>query len=127
MAETRDPTPASGPAPSREAGAAEPVVVVLVTAPSAEAAADLARAVVGEGLAACVNIVPGLRSIYAWKGEVCDDPEVLLVIKTRRARFADLRERVVALHPYELPEVIALDVADGHAPYLDWVRDRTRA
>ena len=126
MADSRDPTAASGPSPSREKGPADPVVVVLVTAPSEEVAAELARALVGEGLAACVNIVPGLRSIYAWKGEVCDDPEVLLVVKTRRARFAALRDRVLALHPYELPEVIALDVADGHAPYLDWVRDRTR-
>jgi periplasmic divalent cation tolerance protein len=95
--------------------------VALMTAPSADAAAAIARALVGEGLAACVNIVPGVRSIYRWKDELCDDAEVLCVIKTRADRFEALRERVVALHPYEVPEIIALPLAAGHAPYLAWL------
>jgi periplasmic divalent cation tolerance protein len=96
-------------------------VAVLMTAPSAEVAAEIARTLVGEGLAACVNTVPGVRSIYRWKGEVCDDAEVLCVIKTRAERFEALRARIVALHPYEVAEVIALPIVAGNAPYLAWI------
>lgn len=101
------------------------VIVVLVTTPSAEKAAEIARAVVEERLAACGNVLPGLRSIYRWKGEVQEDAEALLLLKTRRGHFDRLRERIVALHPYELPEVIALPVEAGHAPYLDWIAGST--
>ncbi|MBI5479198.1 MAG: divalent-cation tolerance protein CutA [Deltaproteobacteria bacterium] len=100
---------------------------VLMTAPSAEVAADIARALVGEGLAACVNIVPGVRSIYRWKGEVCDDAEVLCVIKTRAERFEEVRARVVALHPYEVPEVVAVPLVAGNAAYLAWVDSLCRS
>ena len=101
-------------------------VLVLVTAPSAEKAAELARTLVEEELAACGNIVPGLRSIYRWEGQVQDEPEVLLILKTRGELFEQLRERVVALHPYQVPEVIALPIQAGHAPYLEWIRTSTR-
>ena len=101
-------------------------VVVLVTTPDAEVAANLAKTLGTEKLVACVNILPGLRSIYAWKGKVCDEAEVLCVMKTRRALFAAVRERVVALHPYEVPEIIALPLVEGSAPYLAWLRDETR-
>jgi len=97
------------------------VVVALTTAPTAEVAGEIARALVAEKLAACVNIVPGVRSIYAWKGEICDEGEVLCVMKTRSDRVEALRARLVALHPYEVPELVVLGVADGHAPYLEWV------
>ncbi len=96
-------------------------VVVLMTAPSADAAAVLAREVVDAGLAACVNIVPGVRSIYRWEGKTCDDHEVLCVMKTRADRFAELRERLVSCHPYQVPEVIALPIVAGHPPYLAWI------
>jgi periplasmic divalent cation tolerance protein len=96
-------------------------LIVLVTTPSAEQAAALARSLVEEGLAACGNVLPGVRSIYRWQGAVCDEPEVLLVLKTERAAFEALRARVVALHPYECPEVIALPIEAGHAPYLAWI------
>ena len=96
-------------------------LLVYMTAPSAEVAADIARAVVGERLAACGNLLPGVRSIYRWKGEICDDPEVLVLFKTTRATFERLRARIVELHPYECPEVIAADIVHGHAPYLEWV------
>ncbi len=96
-------------------------VVVLCTVPNAEDGARIARAVVEAGLAACVNVVDGLRSIYSWKGEVCDDREALLVMKTRRDRFEALAERVVSLHPHEVPEVVALPMVAGHAPYLAWI------
>ena len=97
-------------------------IVVLVTAPSPEKASAIARAVVEERLAACCNIVPGLRSFYWWEGKVQEDAEVLLLAKTERALFERLRARVVALHEYRCPEVIALPVAEGHAPYLEWIR-----
>ena len=101
-------------------------VVVLVTAPGEDVAAGLARALVEERLAACGNIVPGLRSIYRWEGKVCDEAEVLLILKTTADRFDSLRARVVELHPYDVPEVLRLDVQDGHAPYLDWLRGGVR-
>jgi periplasmic divalent cation tolerance protein len=100
-------------------------LVVLVTAPTAEKAAEIARAVVEERLAACGNVVPGLRSIYRWEGRVQEDAEALLVLKTTRARFEALRDRVLALHPYEVPEVIALPVAAGSARYLAWIGAET--
>jgi periplasmic divalent cation tolerance protein len=100
-------------------------LVVLVTTPSAERAAEIARAVVGERLAACGNVVPGLRSIYRWEGKVQEDEEALLVLKTTRARFEALRDRVLALHPYEVPEVLALSVEAGSARYLAWIAGET--
>jgi periplasmic divalent cation tolerance protein len=100
-------------------------LVVLVTAPTAERAAEIARALVEARLAACGNVVPQIRSIYRWEGKVQDDQEALLVLKTTRARFEALRERVLALHPYEVPEVIALAVEAGSAPYLAWIAGET--
>jgi periplasmic divalent cation tolerance protein len=100
----------------------EPLQVVLVTAPDAEVGARIGRALVEEGLVACANLVPGVRSIYRWEGAVHDDAEVLLILKTRAALSDALAARVRALHPYELPEVLALPVAGGSEPYLDWVR-----
>ena len=102
------------------------IVVALTTAPTADKAAEIARALVAEGLAACVNLVPGVRSIYAWKGEICDEPEVLCVMKTRSDRVEALRTRLVALHPYEVPELVVLDVRGGHQPYLQWVASSVR-
>lgn len=99
-------------------------VVVYVTAPPAEAP-RLARTLVEERLAACANVIPAVRSIYRWKDEICDDEEALLVIKTRAARFEALRERVCALHPYDVPEVIALPLVAGHPPYVAWIDENT--
>ena len=96
-----------------------PVVVVLSTFPNPDKAAEVARVLVAEDLAACANLVPAVRSIYRWKGELQDDTETLVVFKT--ARRDELIARLVALHPYELPEAIALPLDGGHAPYLEWV------
>lgn len=101
------------------------VRVVLSTFPSPEKAAEVARLLVGERLCACANLVPNVRSIYVWKDEVCDDQEVLAVIKTTAGRCEALAARIVELHPYEVPEVIALPILGGHAPYLAWVAERT--
>lgn len=102
-------------------------LVVLVTASSPEEAARVARALVDEQLAACVNIVPGLRSIYRWQGGVEDAEEVLLIIKTGRHLLAALTERVHALHSYTVPEVVALPIIGGAAPYLEWLAAEVRA
>ena len=98
-------------------------LVVLVTVPTAERAAEIARALVEERLAACGNVVPGVRSIYRWEGKVQDEGEVLLVLKTTAARFPALRDRLLALHPYEVPEVLALAVEAGAERYLTWIKD----
>ncbi|MFH0902069.1 MAG: divalent-cation tolerance protein CutA [Pseudomonadota bacterium] len=100
-----------------------PCSMVVSTVPSAEKAAEIARIVVDEGLAACVNIVPAVRSIYRWKGATCDETEALCLIKTTRSRADALRQRLVELHPYEVPEILVLDIAGGHAAYLAWVRE----
>ena len=99
----------------------EEVVVVLVTAPDAEVAEHIVRTLVDEELAACGNIVPGVVSIYRWEGAVQRDSEVLIVLKTTRARAPDVVARVPALHPYEVPEVLVVPVNDGFAPYMRWV------
>lgn len=98
------------------------LVVVYLTAPDADVAARIGRTLVEEGLAACCSLVPGVRSIYRWEGAVQDEAEVLLIVKTRAALVDALSERIAAVHPYTLPEVIALPVIGGLAPYLDWVR-----
>ncbi len=97
------------------------VVVALSTAPSPAVARRLARTLVEERLCACVNVVPGVRSLYRWKGKLHDDHELLLVMKLAAARVPALKKRLLELHPYEMPELVVLGVAGGHAPYLSWV------
>ena len=101
-------------------------ILVLCTCPDESVAVRIATALVEERLAACVNRFPGVASTYRWKGEVHHDSEHLLLIKTTIERFDALRERIVALHPYELPEVIAVDVARGLPPYLEWIASETQ-
>ena len=98
----------------------------LCTCPDAATAARIAEALVGERLAACVNVLPGVGSVYRWQGRVERAEEVLLVIKTVRARLDALTARVVQLHPYELPEVVAVDLTGGLPDYLAWIEDATR-
>jgi periplasmic divalent cation tolerance protein len=101
-------------------------LVVFCTCPNEQEARNLAETVVSQRLAACVNIVPGIRSIYRWKGKLCDDAEALMVIKTTAACFDSLRAKLVELHPYDCPEVIALEISDGHTDYLDWLTAQTK-
>ena len=96
-------------------------VVALVTCPGPAAAARLADALIRRRVAACVNIVPSIRSVYRWKGKIERAGESLLVIKTPARAFERLRRAVIELHPYDVPEVIALPIKAGHAPYLSWV------
>jgi len=96
-------------------------LVVLVTLPDRAQALTLARTLVAERLAACVNLTGEILSVYRWQEAVQEEPEVLCLMKTTRARLEALRARIVALHPYQVPEVLALPVAAGHAPYLEWL------
>ena len=96
-----------------------------VTMPDKERAASRARALVDEGLAACVNIVPGVQSIYQWEGRLQEDEEVLCLIKTRPAVFDRARARILELHPYEVPEILAFAVDNGSPAYLDWLKKST--
>ncbi|MFC1997139.1 divalent-cation tolerance protein CutA [Chloroflexota bacterium] len=100
-------------------------LTVFVTAPSTEEGGKIARTLVSEKLAACVNIVPGITSIYTWDAEVCEDNEVLLIIKTRADLFDSLSTTVQKEHPYEMPEVIALPISAGAASYLSWIDEVT--
>ena len=100
--------------------------MILSTCPDAETAARIGRTLVESALVACVNIVPGLRSIYRWNDAVQDEPEVLMILKTTGPCLATAREMLLSLHPYQVPEVVALPVVDGHDAYLRWVSTSTR-
>jgi len=101
-------------------------IVVLITAPSLQAGQDIARLLVESKLAACVNILPTVHSIYSWKGSIQSDEEVLLLAKSRAELFADrLLPAVKAAHPYEVPEIIALPILMGLPDYLDWIATET--
>jgi periplasmic divalent cation tolerance protein len=100
-------------------------IVVLITAPNEEEAAKLAKELVADRLAACVNIIRNLRSIYRWQGKIEDGNEVLMVAKTRRDLFESLLKKVKELHSYSVPEVIALPIIAGSEDYLKWLAEET--
>jgi periplasmic divalent cation tolerance protein len=95
--------------------------LILSTCPNLKTGNAIARALVSERLAACVNLIPVARSVYRWKGKIESAKEVLLVIKARRTEYRRIEERVKRMHPYSLPEIIAVDVATGSARYLAWI------
>lgn len=101
------------------------ILLVYCTAPDPDTARELAHTLVEERLAACVNVLPGLRSLYRWQGRVHEDAEILLLMKTTAARYPALQERLRALHPYELPEIVAVSVSAGLPTYLEWVAAQT--
>ena len=101
--------------------------MVLVTCPTVAVARRIAERLVRDRVAACVNLVPSVQSLFLWQGTLERSREVLLVIKTTRRRFDRLRRCLLLLHPYELPEIIALPVVAGHPPYERWVHEATRA
>ncbi|MEJ2203457.1 MAG: divalent-cation tolerance protein CutA [Gemmatimonadota bacterium] len=103
------------------------VRTVLVTVPDPAAGEALGRTLVEERLAACANVVPGIVSVYRWEGTVQRDSEALVILKTTAAGVEALRDRIVRLHPYDVPEVLALPVVGGHGPYLRWVEDAVEA
>ena len=102
------------------------VLLCYCTCPDAASARRIAEALVTERLAACVNQWPGIRSTYRWQEAVQTDSEELLLIKTTDTRLAALERRLLELHPYEVPELIAVPVVQGHEAYLDWVRQQSR-
>ncbi len=96
-------------------------IVALMTAPSEEEGVLIGKKLVSEGLAACCNIVPGVRSIYTWQGKLSDEAEVLCIFKTKKSLFDRLKKRVKELHSYEVPEVIAIGIDEGLEDYLEWI------
>jgi periplasmic divalent cation tolerance protein len=100
-------------------------VTVFVTSPDRDTSETIASALVEAQIVACVNILPGVTSVYRWEGKVQRDPEELLVMKTRLQLFPRVAQRVKELHPYEVPEVIALPIVEGATSYLDWLAEST--
>lgn len=103
------------------------VVIILTNLPDRESAAGLAQALVAKRLAACVNVLPECASVYRWKGAVENAREVPVLVKTRAARYAEVEAAIRSLHPYELPEIIAVPVVRGFDDYLRWIADETSA
>ena len=101
------------------------ISIVLITAGTEEEAARIGLTLVEERLAACANLVPRIRSIYRWKGQICDEQEFLITVKTSTSLFQDLEKRVRELHSYEVPEIISFPVARGLPQYLEWVNMET--
>ncbi len=101
-------------------------IVVFVTCGSEEEALKIANALVGDRLAACVNLLSPLRSIYRWEGKIWDEKEWLLIIKTHERRYVELEKRVKGLHSYAVPEIIGLPIVEGSSPYLHWLEEMTR-
>ena len=104
---------------------AESLIVVLVTVPDSESASKVSESLVGRRLAACVNVVSGIQSVYRWQGNIEQSPELLLIIKTKRELFADLEREILALHPYDTPEIVALSMTEVLDKYGQWVLDET--
>jgi periplasmic divalent cation tolerance protein len=101
----------------------EGTLVVLTTVASAEEGTRIARTLVDERLAACVNLVNGVRSFFFWEGRLQEEDEVLLLVKTRRERYGELESRLRSLHSYTVPEILALPVEAGSPAYVAWVRE----
>ena len=101
-------------------------IVVLVTCGSEEEAVKIAHALVEEHLAACVNLISPIRSIYRWEGKIWDEKEWLLIIKTQKQRFGELEKKVKFLHSYSVPEIISLPIIEGSSSYLTWIKENTK-
>ncbi len=100
-------------------------IVVYITVPDENEAVNISKTLVDEKLAGCINIVKGIRSIYSWKGKIEDEPEILLILKSRRHLFKRLQSRVKELHSYTVPEIIAVPVIEGSEDYLRWLESVT--
>ena len=101
-------------------------IVVLVTCGSEEEALKIANALVEEHLAACVNVIAPIRSIYRWEGKIWDEKEWLLIIKTQSHRFEELEKKVKSLHSYSVPEIVSLPIVEGSSSYLNWIKENTK-
>jgi periplasmic divalent cation tolerance protein len=101
-------------------------IVVIVTCGSEEEALKIANVLIGEHLAACVNLVSPIRSIYRWEGKIWDEKEWLLIIKTQKQRFGELEKKVKSLHSYSVPEIISLPIVEASLSYLNWLIEMTK-
>ena len=99
------------------------MLIVLTTTPNIAEAEELAAKIVAEGLAACVQILPGLKSVYVWEGNVQNESEYLLLIKTLPEKYAELEKFIIENHSYAVPEIVAVDAAHVSGPYLSWVKE----
>ena len=99
--------------------------VLFCTVPTQDVASRIAHALVSEKLVACVNIIPNLTSVYTWEEKVCEDAELLLMMKSKSSLFESIKMRILELHPYKVPEIILLDIKDGHDAYLSWIGEVT--
>jgi periplasmic divalent cation tolerance protein len=99
--------------------------VIFCTVPSQEIGMNIAEDLVAGRFAACVNIVPGITSVYRWKGDVCHDNEFLLMIKSRTTLFKIIRDRITTLHPYEVPEIISCSISEATEKYINWMAENT--
>ncbi|MGZ3254973.1 MAG: divalent-cation tolerance protein CutA [Burkholderiaceae bacterium] len=104
----------------------EEVILVLTNLPDTQNAHALARRLVELKLAACVNILPGMQSVYRWQGKIEEAQEVTVLIKTTRARYAEIESAIKASHPYQVPEIIALSIVEGLPAYLGWIAQETK-
>lgn len=102
-----------------------PYSIVFVTVGNTSEAKGIARKLVEESIAACVGMIPQ-KSIYTWKGEIVEDSEVLLIIKTKKDKFGQLKETVLSAHSYEVPEIVRIEIQEGHQPYLQWIEEAVR-
>ncbi|MBN2963745.1 divalent-cation tolerance protein CutA [Sulfurospirillum sp. T05] len=101
-------------------------LLVLSTVPNEETAKIIAHNLIGQNLAACISFQKGLTSVFMWEGKIQEENEVLLLIKTKQALFETLKTTLYALHPYDVPEIIAFDISHGHTPYLQWIDSVTK-
>tara|TARA_B100001250_G_scaffold409786_1_gene434835 strand:- start:323 stop:649 length:327 start_codon:yes stop_codon:yes gene_type:complete len=101
-------------------------ILVLCTSPDPASAKSIAEKLVNEKLAACVNVIPGVQSIFRWQGTIDHANENILVIKTKDNLYSELEERIKELHPYELPEIISVSIEKGLLKYLDWINESTK-
>lgn len=101
------------------------LVLVYVTTPNRQIALEIAKAAINEKLGACANILPEMKSVYEWQGNLCEESETLLVIKTRASQYRELEEKILKLHPHECPCIVALPIQDGHSKFLSWIEKQT--
>jgi len=100
---------------------------VITLTPNINEAKSIAHHLVKSRLAACVNIIPALTSVYEWEGEVCEESECMLLIKTKSALFNEVRDGILEKHSYELPAIVSIPLEQGFEPFLDWIKDQTQA
>ena len=101
-------------------------IMIITTVNSDSAAKKIAQALIEEKLAACVNIIPSVTSIFRWEGKVSTESELILIAKSKKKLFDEIKDKILSLHPYKLPEIITVPIVDGSKEYLKWVEDELK-